>query len=76
MIPFLLRTFEPVPEDLHDLARVSLIPPRVASDTFSDPKHFVDNDFGWVAIEARHLLRRAVFVSQGVPNSLWQKSPD
>ena len=69
VVPFRPRTVEPAREDRY-VTCVPLVPLRAAAGAFSDPQHIEDDDFEWVAVEARHRLRKGMFVAQVVGKSM------
>ena len=69
VVPLRPRTVEPTPEDRY-VTCLPLVPLKVAAGTFSDPQHTEDDDFEWVALESRHLLRKGMFVAQVVGKSM------
>lgn len=55
---------------------VPLVPFKVAAGAFGDPQDVADEGFEWVTVEARHRLRRGVFVAQVVGKSMEPAIPD
>lgn len=55
---------------------VPLVPLKVAAGAFSDPQHIDENDFEWVAVETKRRLRRGMFVTQVVGQSMEPVIPD
>ncbi len=74
-VPFLRRVPQPRPEERY-VTYLPLVPLKAAAGAFSDPQHIDDDDFEWVAVEARHGLRRGMFVAQIVGKSMEPAIPD
>jgi SOS-response transcriptional repressor LexA len=43
---------------------VPFVPLRAAAGAFGDPQHLLDEDFEWVAVQARHRLRPGMFAAR------------
>jgi type I restriction enzyme, R subunit len=74
-LPSGMRIADGRPEDRYT-ACVPLVPLKVAAGTFSDPQHIEDEDWAWVALDARHRLRAGMFVAQVVGKSMEPAIPD
>jgi type I restriction enzyme R subunit len=74
-LPSGLRIVEGKPEERYKTC-VPLVPLKVAAGAFSDPQHIEEDGFEWVAVEARHRLRKGMFVAQIVGKSMEPAIPD
>ncbi len=75
VIPYRPRTLEPKQDERY-VTCVPLVPLKAAAGAFSDPQHFEDDSFEWVAVESRHRLTRGMFVAQVVGKSMEPDVPD
>jgi type I restriction enzyme R subunit len=55
---------------------VPFVPLRAAAGAFSDPRHVPDEDFEWVAVQARHQLRPGMFAARVEGRSMEPTIPD
>src|SRR5206468_1216931 len=69
------RIVEPRPEERY-VTCVPLVPLKAAAGAFSDPQHVEDDELDWVTVDARHRLRRGMFVAQVVGKSMEPAIPD
>ncbi len=74
-LPPRLRIVEPKPTERY-VTCVPLVPLKAAAGAFGDPQHVQDDGFDWVSIDARHRLRRGMFVAQVVGKSMEPAIPD
>jgi type I restriction enzyme, R subunit len=70
-----LRIVQPRPEDRY-VTCVPLVPLKAAAGAFSDPQHVEDDNWEWVAVDAKRHLRRGMFVAQVVGKSMEPTIPD
>jgi type I restriction enzyme R subunit len=75
VLPARLRIVEPKPEERY-VTCVPLVPLKAAAGAFGDPQHVEENGFEWVSVDARHRLRRGMFVAQVVGQSMEPSIPD
>ncbi|HTG34983.1 MAG TPA: S24 family peptidase [Thermoanaerobaculia bacterium] len=75
MLPARLRRVEPKPEERY-VTCVPLVSLKAAAGAFGDPQHVEENGFEWVSVDARHRLRRGMFVAQVVGQSMEPAIPD
>jgi type I restriction enzyme, R subunit len=74
-LPSRLRIVTPTAAERYATC-VPLVPLEVAAGAFGDPQHVVDDEFEWVAVEARHRLQRGMFVARVVGKSMEPVIPD
>ena len=55
---------------------VPLVPLKAAAGAFSDPQHVEDDNWEWVAVDAKHRLRPGMFVAQVVGKSMEPTIPN
>ena len=70
-----LRIVQPHPEDRY-VTCVPLVPLKAAAGAFSDPQHVEDDNWEWVAVDAKRRLRPGMFVAQVVGKSMEPTIPD
>ena len=70
-----LRIVQPRPEDRY-VTCVPLVPLKAAAGAFSDPQHVEDDNWEWVAVDAKRRLRPGMFVAQVVGKSMEPAIPD
>jgi type I restriction enzyme R subunit len=75
VLPARLRRVEPKPEERY-VTCVPLVSLKAAAGAFGDPQHVEENGFEWVSVDARHRLRRGMFVAQVVGQSMEPAIPD
>ncbi len=75
VLPPRLRIVEPKPEERY-VTCVPLVPLKAAAGAFGDPQHIEENGFEWVSVDARHRLRRGMFIAQVVGQSMEPAIPD
>jgi phage repressor protein C with HTH and peptisase S24 domain len=64
-----LQIVQPHPEDRY-VTCVPLVPLKAAAGAFSDPQHVEDDNWEWVAVDAKRHLRPGMFVAQVVGKSM------
>ena len=64
-----LRIVQPHPEDRY-VTCVPLVPLKAAAGAFSAPQHVEDDNWEWVAVDAKRRLRPGMFVAQVVGKSM------
>ena len=74
-IPFPRRVDQPQLEERY-VTCLPLVALKAAAGAFSDLQHIDDDDFEWVAVDARHGLRPGMFVAQVVGKSMEPAIPD
>jgi len=70
-----LRVVRPKPGERYRTC-VPLVPLKAAAGSFGDPQHVRDEEFEWVAIEARRRLRPGMFVARVEGRSMEPAIPD
>ena len=70
-----LRIVQPHPEERY-VTCVPLVPLKAAAGAFSDPQHVEDDNWEWVAVDAKRRLRPGMFVAQVVGKSMEPVIPD
>jgi type I restriction enzyme R subunit len=70
-----LRIVQPRAEDRY-VTCVPLVPLKVAAGAFGGPHHVQDEEWEWVALDAKHRLRPGMFVTQVVGKSMEPAIPD
>jgi hypothetical protein len=75
VIPFPLRIEEPKVDERY-VTCLPLVALKAAAGAFGDPQNIDDETFEWVAVDARHRLRRGMFVAKVVGKSMEPAIPD
>jgi type I restriction enzyme R subunit len=70
-----LQIVQASPEDRY-VTCVPLVPLKAAAGAFSDPQHVEDDNWEWVAVDAKHRLRPGMFVARVVGKSMEPTIPD
>jgi type I restriction enzyme, R subunit len=70
-----LRIVQPSPEDRY-VTCVPLVPLKAAAGAFSDLQHVEDDNWEWVAVDAKRRLHPGMFVAQVVGKSMEPTIPD
>jgi type I restriction enzyme R subunit len=70
-----LQIVQPRPEERY-VTCVPLVPLKAAAGAFSDPQHVEDDNWEWVALDAKRRLRPGMFVAQVVGKSMEPAIPD
>jgi type I restriction enzyme R subunit len=70
-----LRIVQPRPEERY-VTCVPLVPLKAAAGAFGDPQRVEDDNWEWVAVDAKRRLRRGMFVAQVVGKSMEPAIPD
>jgi SOS-response transcriptional repressor LexA len=69
------RIVQPLPEERY-VTCVPLVPLKAAAGAFSSPQHVEDDNWEWIAIDAKHRLRPGMFVARVVGKSMQPTIPD
>jgi SOS-response transcriptional repressor LexA len=70
-----VQIVQPRPEERY-VTCVPLVPLKAAAGAFSDPQYVEDDNWEWVAVDAKHRLRPGMFVVQVVGKSMEPTIPN
>ncbi len=70
-----LRLVQPKAKEKY-VSALPFVPLKAAAGAFSDPQHFDDENWDWVAVKSKRRLRPGMFVAQVVGKSMEPAIPD